>query len=274
MDLLVYFSLESLTRVIRSSREDMMMRKFLVPLVLVFLVNHSAFARLSAQGAAVLLRTASGQQLLARLTGRSAGQIGQMSLVARQSMFIDALGKRKELSSGLSQMAKEVSLSSDPEATAKNLLATITIQSQEMKSHISSASKGLMGKIRGESMTARLEQFLKGRSDLVSQVGKDIVRAGQNFKRQTRVELYGRDAIKCVKSFGPALVHNFSAIVRGIADGEVLNNAKEGFHGLVRGASKTFQLNRSRAKERVCNLAGYRGDCAIFSKAVSSFCGV
>ena len=249
-------------------------RKSFIGFVLVFLVSHSAFARPSLQWASALLRTTSGKQLLARLTGQSAAQIGQMSLVARQNILSEALGKKKELFSKLSHVAKEVSLSGDPEATAQNLLSTITIQSQKMKSGISSASKGLMGKIRGESMTALLEQVLKARSDLVSQVGKDIVRAGQNFKQQTGMELYGRDAIKCAKSFGPSSVNNFSAIIRGIADGEVLKSAKQGFYGLVRGAEKTFKLNRVEAKKRICRLAGHQGDCAVFSKAVSTFCGV
>ena len=254
--------------------------KFFAPsLLLVFMFSQGAFARLPINWAP-LLQTTAGQQMMGRLTGKSIEQIGQMGLAARQSALMESLKNDRELSTQLSQISNEISQSSNPKIVAESLLAKVRWKREGLAMEGTGivvnpkSPKGLMGRIRAEGMTARLTEALRSRPEIPSSVANKILKAGQNFKKGTGMELYGPDAAKCVANFEKPLVETLAQIVSGVARGGKMTSLKEAFQVLVQGARGMSFRESMSPRDRVCKLAGKKGSsCSIFSLPVANNCG-
>ena len=222
-----------------------------------------------------LLKTTAGQQYLSRMTGKNVGQmIKTMGLTETANALEEASKGNKQLAQQLSRASAKMSASQDPQALAKELLATIRANRlqpppPEGDMGVLSAIQGkeALNKIRRGGVTARLGQAFKGRSDVRSRVADQIVKAGMNVKSQTGKDLYGADVVSCVSTFEASLVSNLGGIVRGLSGAAKIKGSDHVFKSLVSGARETFELNRAQAREKVCGLAGYGAECSVFSKA-------
>ena len=241
-------------------------------LLLVLILAEGAFARLSVN-LAPLLETTAGRQIFGRLTGKSFQEIGSVS--ARESVLWESIKHDRELTSRISQASNKIAQSHTPEAIARSLLNGIKGQRTTLSEGtgiVVNPKRGLIGRIRGENMTARLQSAFKARSDVSDPVARQIIKAGQNFRKGTGVALYGPDAVKCANSFENSLIEGLSGIVAEVANSAKIASVKDGFNGLVRGAAKTDFKLAVTARERVCKLAGQRAACRIFSPAIAGHC--